>query len=70
MLAGGREIPLDDAIMMNRFEVLRNERNESELKTPDDPKSQYQMKNNRTPKNTLLEDHGYEESGYVNSCSE
>ena len=63
MLTEGREIPRDDAIMMNRIEVLRNEMNESELKTPDDPNSQYQMRNNRTPKNTLLEDPGYEEFG-------
>ena len=70
MLTEGREIPLDDAIMMNRIEVLRNEMNETELKTPDDPNSQYQMRNNRTPKNTLLEDPGYEEFGKVNSCTE
>ena len=63
MLTEGREIPLDDAIMMNRIEVLRNEMNETELKTPDDPNSQYQMRNNRTPKNTLLEDPGYEDFG-------
>ena len=49
MLTEGQEIPLDDAIMMNRIEVLRNEMDESELKTPDDPNSQYQMRNNRTP---------------------
>ena len=55
---------------MNRIEVLRKEMNESELKTPDDPNSQYQMRNNRTPKNTLLDDPGYEEFGKVNSCIE
>ena len=70
MLTEGREIPLDDAIMMNRIEVLRNEMEESELKTPDDPDSQYQMKNNRTPQNTLLEDQRYQEFGYVNSFTE
>ena len=70
MLTEGQEIPLDDAIMMNQIEVLRNEMDESELKTPDDPNSQYQMRNNRTPKNTLLEDPGYEEFGKVNSCTE
>ena len=65
MLTEGREIPLDDAIMMNRIEDLRKEMNASELKTPDDPNSQYRMKNNRTPENTLLEDPGYHEFGYV-----
>ena len=70
ILTEGREIPLDDAIMMNRIEVLRNEMDESELRTPDDPNSQYQMKNNRTPRNTLLEDPGYQEFGYVNSLTE
>ena len=70
MLTERREISLDEAIMMNRIEGLRNEMNVSELKTPDDPNSQYRMKNNRTPLNTLLEDPGYQEFGYVNSCTE
>ena len=69
-LTEGGEIQRNDAIMIIRIEVLRNEMNESELKTPDDPNSQYQMRNNRTPKNTLLEDPGYEEFGKVNSCIE
>ena len=63
----GREIPMDDAIMMNRIEGLRDEMNVSELKTPDDPNSEYQMKNNRTPNNTLLEEPVFQEFGYVNS---
>ena len=66
----GREIPMDDAIMMNRIEGLRNEMNVSELKTPDDPNSEYQMKNNRTPNNTSLEDPVYQEFGFVNSWVE
>ena len=70
MLTERREIPLEEAIMMSRIEGLRNEMNVSELKTPDDPNSQYRMKNNRTPLNTLLEDPGYEEFGYVNSWTE
>ena len=62
----GREITMDDAIMMNRIEGLRNEMNASELKTPDDPNSQYQMKNNRTPNNTSQEDPVYQDFGFVN----
>lgn len=65
-----REIPKDDAILMNRIEGLRNEMDASELKTPDDAISQYQMKNNRTPNNTSQEDPGYQDFGYVNSWME
>ena len=65
-----REIPMDDAILMNRIEALRNEMDASELKTPDDAISQYQMKNNRTPNNTSQEDPGYQDFGYVNSWME
>ena len=65
-----QEITMDDAILMNRIEALRNEMDTSELKTPDDAISQYQMKNNRTPNNTSQEDPGYQEFSYVNSWME
>ena len=65
-----QEIPMDDAILMKQIEDLRNAMDVSELKTPDDPNSQYQMENNRTPKNTSQEDPGFQDFGYVNSWME
>ena len=49
------DIPLDDAILIDRIQGLRNEMNPSGLNTPVDPRSEYQMKDNRTPKNTSVQ---------------
>ena len=54
-IAGELDIPVDDAILIDRIKALRNEMNPSELKTPNDPNSEYQMRDNRTPKNTSVE---------------
>ena len=54
-IAGEPDIPLDDAILIDRIQGLRNEMNPSGLNTPADPRSEYQMKDNRTPKNTSVQ---------------
>ena len=54
-IAGEPDIPLDDAILIDRIQGLRNEMNPSGLNTPVDPRSEYQMKDNRTPKNTSVQ---------------
>ena len=63
------DIPLDDAILIDRIQGLRNEMNPSGLNTPVDPRSEYQMKDNRTPKNTSVQgDYAriYNAVGFVN----
>ena len=68
-IAGEPDIPLDDAILIDRIQGLRNEMNPSGLNTPVDPRSEYQMKDNRTPKNTSVQgDYAriYNAVGFVN----
>ena len=54
-IVGELDIPVDDAILIDRIKALRNEINPSKLNTPEDPNSEYQMRNNRTLKNTSVE---------------
>ena len=61
-----QEIPMEDAVLMIQIKELRNAMNPSELNTPDDPFSFYQMRNNRTPKNTSDHGSGCQEVGFVN----
>ena len=68
-IAGEPDIPLDDAILIDRIKGLRNEMNPSGLNTPADPRSEYQMKDNKTPKNTSVQgDYAriYNAVGFVN----
>ena len=60
------EIPMYEAILMNRIQALRNEMNPEALRNPIDPNSDYQMRNNRTPKNTSAEGSTYHDIGFVN----
>ena len=50
----GQDLSIDDAILIDRVQRLRNEMNPSLLRTPDDPNSEYQMKNNKPPNNTSM----------------
>ena len=50
----GQDIPIQEALMMARIQSLRNEMNPSVLRTPEDPNSNYMMKNNATPNNTSV----------------
>ena len=54
-IAGELDVPVDDAILIDRIKVLRKKINPSKLNTPKDPNSEYQMRDNRTPKNTSVE---------------
>ena len=50
----GQDLSIEDALMMERIQSLRNDMNPSNLRTPDDPNSDYMMINNKTPNNTSV----------------
>ena len=70
ILTREEEIPVYDAIMIDRIQALRNEMNPEVLRTPIDPNSDYQMRNNRTPKNTSVNGSIYYDTGFVNPGNE
>ena len=67
ILTKGQDITLEDEIMMDRVQQLRKAMNPSLLRTPDDPNSDYRMKNNATPNNSVIpEDPVYQEFEFQN----